>query len=95
MIRLLTCLALLLGAVLARPAASQQDSVARIGILAYRGSDQVGQKWLGLKRYLDIEVDGWVFELVPITLSSAATEIDKGNLDFLLTNPFGLRMIGF
>jgi two-component system, LuxR family, sensor histidine kinase TtrS len=87
MIRYLSATLMLLLVALAGPALAQQDNTARIGVLAYRGSDQVGQKWQGLKRYLDAEVEGWVFELVPITLSSAATEIDNGTLDFLLTNP--------
>ncbi len=63
------------------------DTKARVGVLAYRGSDTVAQKWLGLQNYLDSTVSGWSFEMVPVTLRSAKTKIENGELDFLLTNP--------
>ncbi len=71
----------------ASAATAQTVETARIGVLAYRGTDKVGQKWIGLKQYLDDTVPGWTFEIVPITLSSASTKIENGELDFLLTNP--------
>lgn len=63
------------------------DNIAKIGVLAYRGEQQLVQRWSGLKAYLDTSVAGWTFELVPITLKTAASHIENGDLHFILTNP--------
>ncbi len=68
-------------------AATADKPVARIGVLAYRGSDRVEQEWIGLKQYLDGMVKDWRFQIVPVSLSSAGSKISNGELDFLLTNP--------
>lgn len=60
---------------------------AKIGVLAYRGEQQLEQKWSSLKAYLDASVSGWRFTLVPITLKSARERIESGDLHFILTNP--------
>lgn len=60
---------------------------ARIGVLAYRGSEQMHRKWMTLRDYLGNEIPEWSFEIVPITLSSAAGQIESGQLDFIVTNP--------
>lgn len=64
-----------------------QAQEAKIGVLAYRGEQQLQQKWSSLKAYLDASVSGWQFTLVPITLKSASKRIDSGDLHFVLTNP--------
>lgn len=64
-----------------------QAQEAKIGVLAYRGEQQLEQKWSSLKAYLDTSVSGWQFTLVPITLKSAGKRIDSGDLHFVLTNP--------
>ena len=63
------------------------DNIAKIGVLAYRGEQQLVQRWSGLKAYLDTSVAGWTFELVPITLKTAASHIENGDLHFISTNP--------
>lgn len=60
---------------------------ARIGVLAYRGSDEVRRKWMPLSRYLTAVVPEWSFRIVPMTLSSADEQIKSGQLDFVVTNP--------
>ncbi len=84
----LSCL-LLFGVTLgAVPSIAQEtDKIAKIGVLAYRGEQQLAEKWSNLKMYLDASVAGWTFELVPITLTSARERIDNGDLHFVLTNP--------
>jgi two-component system sensor histidine kinase TtrS len=67
--------------------AEESRSAARIGVLAYRGSDQLQLRWLTLRDYLGSEIPEWSFEIVPITLSSAAGQIESGQLDFIVTNP--------
>jgi len=64
-----------------------QAQEAKIGVLAYRGEQQLAQKWSSLKAYLNASVSGWTFTLVPITLKSASKRIDNGDLHFVLTNP--------
>lgn len=63
------------------------DAVARIGLLAYRGNRAAIADWTPLSAYLSDSVDGWRFELLPVTLSSVEGEIEAGRLHFLITNP--------
>ena len=60
---------------------------ARIGVLAYRGSDEVRRNWMPLSEYLTAVIPEWSFRIVPMTLSSAAEQIKSGKLDFVVTNP--------
>ena len=63
------------------------ENLARIGVLAYRGTDNVDRRWNSLIQYLDGSVEGWKFEVIPVTLVSAERQIANGDLDFILTNP--------
>lgn len=67
--------------------AEMPKNEARIGVLAYRGSDELQRAWLPLREYLAEAVPDWSFSLVPMTLSSAAEQIKSGQLDFVVTNP--------
>ncbi|WP_299412092.1 PhnD/SsuA/transferrin family substrate-binding protein [uncultured Sulfitobacter sp.] len=60
---------------------------ATIGVLAYRGSAELKQKWMPLSEYLMAVIPGWSFQIVPMTLSSATEQIKSGQLDFVVTNP--------
>lgn len=60
---------------------------ARIGVLAYRGSDELRRKWIPLSDYLTTVIPEWSFRIVPMTLSSATEQIKSGQLDFVVTNP--------
>ena len=44
-------------------------------------------EWRPLADYLTGSIDGWRFELVPVTLASVQGEIEARRLDFLITNP--------
>ncbi len=84
--------ALLLGLTLlsATPAGAQtagDERPARIGVLAYRGVEAAMSRWQSLADYLSASVDGWRFELVPLTLASTPQQIESKKIDFLLTNP--------
>lgn len=67
--------------------AQQGQNEARIGVLAYRGSDQLQLRWTSLRDYLNAAIPGWSFQIVPMTLSSADEQIEAGQLDFIITNP--------
>lgn len=70
------------------PARAQDSTpIARIGVLAYLGYEDALARWHGLKTYLDASLPAYRFELVPLTLASASTQIASGQVDFVLTNP--------
>lgn len=69
-------------------ACAQSDTrVARIGILAHRGPEAAIQHWVPLSEYLSTSVPGWRFEILPVTLISAAEKIAAKEIEFLITNP--------
>ncbi len=76
-------------ALLAATAACAQDDtrLARLGVLAHRGPDAAASHWQPLADYLTSAIDGWQFEIQPITLISAAEKITSKQIDFLITNP--------
>lgn len=55
--------------------------------MAFRGADPAQSQWQPLAEYLTVSVDGWQFEIVPLTLVSAPEEIKANGLEFLITNP--------
>lgn len=63
------------------------ERTAQIGVLAYRGTAAAMAEWNPLAAYLSGSVEGWRFELVPVTLASVEGEIEADRLDFLITNP--------
>ncbi len=68
-------------------AAAAQERLAHIGVLAFRGAETTLQEWGPLADYLTDTVEGWRFEIEPVTLVSAPDMIKSGHLDFLVTNP--------
>lgn len=67
--------------------AAPEQRTAHIGVLAYRGNKAALVEWRALAAYLSDSVEGWRFELVPVTLSSVEGEIEADRIDFLITNP--------
>ena len=64
-----------------------QDRVAHIGVLAYRGAETTVDAWQPLANYLSGDIEGWRFEILPITLVSAPEALESGRIEFLVTNP--------
>lgn len=64
-----------------------QDQVARVGVLAFRGTQAAEARWQPLIRYLNAAVRDWRFELVPVTLITAPQRLETNALDFIITNP--------
>ena len=85
------CMLLAVGGSLAQTAGGdgvgQSERTAHIGVLAYRGNSAAKVEWRSLAAYLSDTVEGWRFELVPVTLSSIQSDIEANRLDFLITNP--------
>lgn len=68
-------------------AAAAEERLAHIGVLAFRGAETTVAEWAPLAAYLSAEIEGWRFEIVPLTLVSAPEALKSGRLDFLVTNP--------
>jgi len=58
-----------------------------IGVLAYDGSEQAVRRWQPTADYLSKQIAGYEFEIVPLTHAAFEHSINKGGIDFLLTNP--------
>ncbi|MGC9371629.1 MAG: phosphate/phosphite/phosphonate ABC transporter substrate-binding protein, partial [Paracoccaceae bacterium] len=67
--------------------AETEAQSARLGVLAYRGTDAARAYWQPLAAYLTAAVEGWRFEIVPVTLVSAPGKLAAKQIDFLITNP--------
>lgn len=67
--------------------AQSSEKTARIGVLAFRGAEAAQASWNSLAEYLTKSVDGWRFQIVPLTLVSAPEKIKSKQIDFLVTNP--------
>jgi len=63
------------------------EHLVKIGVLAHRGGDVALKTWQPLARYLDRELPGYVFRIVPLDLSETRTEVQRHSIDFILTNP--------
>ena len=59
----------------------------RIGILAHRGSEVVSQSWSPTARYLEAQMSGYKFNLVPLELYETWAAVQNQWIDLLLTNP--------
>ncbi len=68
-------------------AAAAEERLAHIGVLAFRGAETTVAEWAPLAAYLSAEIEGWRFEIVPLTLVSTPEALKSGRLDFLVTNP--------
>jgi two-component system sensor histidine kinase TtrS len=65
--------------------AADQDVV--IGVLAHRGDQACINKWTPTINYLNEEIPGNGFRLLPLDLNEMSAALAAGKLDFILTNP--------
>lgn len=77
----------LLAALASIESARCQEKIARVGVLAFRGTQAAEARWQPLIRYLNATVQDWRFELVPVTLITAPQRLEANGLDFIITNP--------
>jgi two-component system sensor histidine kinase TtrS len=98
-IAFLSVLAVLLGA---STAFAESTGTVRIGVLAYRGPDEVVSSWGMLPERLSEAIPGRHFELRPLEGPALREAVRRGELDFVLTNStqyvslaaeFGIRRI--
>ncbi len=58
-----------------------------IGVLAYNGKQQAIERWQPTANYLKEQIQGYQFQIEPLTHEEFKHAINKGKLDFILTNP--------
>lgn len=62
------------------------DELVKVGVLAKRGSDITLARWSSTIEYLDKSIDGYSFEIVPLSFEDLKNSVAKGEVDFFLTN---------
>jgi two-component system sensor histidine kinase TtrS len=58
-----------------------------VGVLAHRGTDKAIARWTPTVEYLAARIPGREFRLVPLDLKEMPVALERGELDFILTNP--------
>ena len=76
----------LLAAVLLHPVAVA-GKYATVGVLAHRGVDTAIAMWTPTVEYLADRIPGHEFRLAPLDLHEMPAALERGELDFILTNP--------
>ena len=67
-------------------ARAEKANKATIGVLAFRGSEAALKRWSATVEYLGRSVDGYDFELLPLSLADMKEAVSAEKLDFVLTN---------
>ncbi|GMR06915.1 MAG: hypothetical protein BMS9Abin25_1553 [Gammaproteobacteria bacterium] len=67
--------------------AQQESVVVRIGVLAFRGHEQAMSRWQPMADYLNTNLPGIRFKIVPLNLQQVRKATAAENIDFVLTNP--------
>ncbi|MCJ8498958.1 response regulator [Desulfatitalea alkaliphila] len=79
---------LLLLILLCRPwdAIASDDDLLRIGVLAHRGMARTVTQWGPTADYLQNQIAGHRFEIVPLTFDEVAPAVQAAQIDFLIAN---------
>ena len=59
----------------------------KIGVLAKRGTQQCLEQWGPTADYLSGKIEGVFFEVIPLSFEAINPAVEKGEVDFVLTNP--------
>lgn len=73
--------------VAAMSSAFAQDKEVRIGVLSFRALDQTKQQWQPTVDYLNQHLPGYHFSLTAMYYNELDLAVNRGDLDFVLTNP--------
>ncbi len=63
-----------------------QDDVARIGVLARRGSEECLRNWTPMAQYLTSRIPDFRFEIVPLNFDQVPEAVQNGRVDFIVLN---------
>jgi ABC-type phosphate/phosphonate transport system substrate-binding protein len=58
-----------------------------IGILAHRGNEATLNRWQPLAEYLNREIPGHFFQIIPLDFDEIFEAVDRKQVDFILVNP--------
>ena len=67
--------------------ASEPDNNVSIGVLAYNGKQQTMLRWKPTANYLGEHIPSHSFNILPLAHEELVHAINKGQVDFILTNP--------
>ena len=67
-------------------ATAEPDNV-RIGVLSHRGDEATHRMWGPTADYLNGALPGFRFTIVPLDFDAVLPAVEKGEIDFVLTNP--------
>lgn len=67
--------------------ASNSANEVIVGVLAHRGNDSAINMWTPTIRYLNEEISGKEFHLLPLDLTGMLDAVERHKVDFILTNP--------
>ena len=61
-------------------------SLVQIGILAKRGAEQCLEKWGATAEYLNNQLPGYIFTILPLDFDEIRIAVEKKDVDFILAN---------
>ncbi|NQU56410.1 MAG: PhnD/SsuA/transferrin family substrate-binding protein [Rhodospirillales bacterium] len=67
-------------------AQSANPEKVKIGVLAFRGPEAALKRWAMTAQYLGQSIEGYNFEMVPLSLADMKKTVANDELDFVLTN---------
>jgi len=67
-------------------AGSANNEKIKIGVLAFRGAEAALNRWAITAQYLGRSIDGYSFQMVPLSLADMKTAVAREEIDFVLTN---------
>jgi diguanylate cyclase (GGDEF)-like protein/PAS domain S-box-containing protein len=73
--------------VLLASSAQAAEKEIRIGVLSFRSLEQTKLQWQATADYLNTQMAGFHFSIIPMYYSSLDLAINRHELDFVLTNP--------
>jgi signal transduction histidine kinase len=65
---------------------AEQSPVYKIGVLAFRGEDKAVKRWSPTAEYLNQQIPGASFIVVPLDLEQLRHSVEKQKVDFVITN---------
>ena len=65
---------------------AEQEPVYKIGVLAFRGEDKALKRWSPTAEYLNQQIGGANFIVVPLDLEQLRHAVEKQKVDFVITN---------
>ncbi|MEM9457729.1 MAG: PhnD/SsuA/transferrin family substrate-binding protein [Myxococcota bacterium] len=72
---------------------AQPPERVELAVLANRGDQWVHERFDATAQYLGEQIEGYEFEVVPMTLDNSAVMVESGRMEFVLTQPANYAML--